>query len=244
MTLARITSPPAAASARLAHSQSPEHVRTSRRRSSPGNEQGRVASSGQARSHVRQIDRSPPQEGQVRRRRRRHTRPQSMQARRCFVAPVLAPTVEGARASLPPHPHPGLRLASRGLCGVRASPIIRRRARITVAWSRPSAAAAAAVPPLERWIEWWKHSQLRTTSPGITGDVSAVMAAWANAQLLEPRPLAVTRAPAGGDQLRFLLRALRRRHRRGFRPRAPWRFFVAWHPAPVGPEVGVPFLSA
>ena len=40
MTLARITSPPAAASARLAHSQSPEHVRTSRRRSSPGNEQG------------------------------------------------------------------------------------------------------------------------------------------------------------------------------------------------------------
>ena len=40
MTLARITSPPAAASARLGHSQSPEHVRTSRRRSSPGNEQG------------------------------------------------------------------------------------------------------------------------------------------------------------------------------------------------------------
>ena len=44
------------------------------------------------------------QEGQVRRRRLRHTRPQSMQARRCLVSPVLAPPLRGRVRPFPRTP--------------------------------------------------------------------------------------------------------------------------------------------
>ncbi len=81
---AREMSPPAASSARRAHSQSPAQTLT-RRRSASSVAQRRARSSTAIRSHVRQIERSTWQTRQVRRRRGRHTRPQSRQARRCFV---------------------------------------------------------------------------------------------------------------------------------------------------------------
>ena len=84
ITRARARSPPAAARARRAHSQSPAHDFTSRRSSSTGYRHFRILSSGQARSHVRQIESSEPQSGQVLRRRRRQTRPHETHARRCL----------------------------------------------------------------------------------------------------------------------------------------------------------------
>ena len=84
ITRARARSPPAAARARRAHSQSPAHDFTSRRSSSTGYRYFRILSSGQARSHVRQIESSEPHSGQVFRRRRRQTRPHATHARRCF----------------------------------------------------------------------------------------------------------------------------------------------------------------
>ena len=81
---ARGMSPPAASSARRAHSQSPAQTLT-RQRSASSVAQRRARSSTATRSHVRQMERSTWQTGQVRRRRGRHTRPQSRQARRCFV---------------------------------------------------------------------------------------------------------------------------------------------------------------
>ena len=84
ITRARARSPPAAARARRAHSQSPAHDFTSRRSSSTGYRHFRILSSGQARSHVRQIESSEPQSGQVLRRRRRQTRPHATHARRCL----------------------------------------------------------------------------------------------------------------------------------------------------------------
>ena len=96
-------SPPAASSARRAHSQSPAQTLTKRRSASSVAQ--RRARSLDGHLIARQaIERSTWQTGQVRRRRGRHTRPQSRQARRCFVR-------QSPRRSrpLPPDPPPGAR---------------------------------------------------------------------------------------------------------------------------------------